>query len=80
MDYILEDYEICYPKRYHKAFELWNAGEPYNRSTDITNSPSYGMGKLDDNGFFEHPFPVEIAQTDVIAAENKIRHSNRRNK
>lgn len=57
------------------AARMWNNGLPYQCSTDISDTPSYGYGKLDDYGFWEFPFPNELAELDIIAAENKFRHN-----
>jgi hypothetical protein len=38
------------------------AGEQLGASTDITETPSYGYGTLDVNGFWEFPVPPEVAE------------------
>ena len=60
---------------FRNAIEFWNSGKPYQCSTGICDFPTYGYGKLDDLGYFEFPFPSELAELDIIAAENKLRYN-----
>lgn len=75
-NYTVDKYTV--KQQFRIAIQLWNDGFPYKCSTNITEEPSYGYGELDNNGFFEHPFPTELANLDIIAAENKIRWSKQR--
>lgn len=59
--------------QFREAIRKWNAGEPYECSMDIDDNPTYGYGYLVSCGFFVYPFPIELVQLDIIAAENKIR-------
>jgi hypothetical protein len=42
-----------------EAIKRYNMGLQLGASTDITESPSYGYGELDTNGFWEFPLYFE---------------------
>lgn len=65
--------------QYRFGVRQWNKGKPYSVSTGIDGKPTYGYGYLDDNGYWEYPFPSEIAELDIVQAENRIRWEKLRN-
>ncbi len=72
MAYEIDVYTV--KEQFREAIRRWNNGESYKCFTDISDTPSYGYGELDNNGFWDYPFPNELAELDIIAAENKLRH------
>lgn len=73
-NYKIDEFTVLH--QFREAVRRWNDGIPYECSMGIADNLTYGYAHLDNNGFFEHSFPTELANLDIIAAENKIRWNN----